>query len=407
MELIPVISAVVYFLYLAAEAVPFRQKLKLVNRRIAVSGIRGKSSVTRLIAGGLKGAGFRVLAKTTGSRPMLIYPDGREAVIRRSGRPGILEQKKLMAEAAREKVDFLVSELMSIQPECLRAELRYLVKPEILVLTNFRVDHVEYLGEDRESIARAILGVVPSGTLVFLPEEEWKPWMTDFSRKRSFELRIVSGNRETARFCEMLSYPEFEPNARLALSVLRHFGISEDQVISGWSALNPDYGRMRVWKIENRNGSHFYFISLFAANDPESSRLAIESLTARAGWPKKRMLGLISLRGDRGDRTWQWAEFLNSGQADFLEGLMVTGAGTRAFLRKLKGRFLRSDRPFFVLKGKSPEEDMEEIKRIVSGFQGTGKISGESWLVFALGNIGGSGERLIDYLERTNHDLRI
>ena len=39
-------------------------------RRVAVTGTRGKSGVTRLIASGLRASGAKVVAKTTGSRPV-------------------------------------------------------------------------------------------------------------------------------------------------------------------------------------------------------------------------------------------------------------------------------------------------------------------------------------------------
>ncbi|MCK7480234.1 MAG: hypothetical protein M0C28_25450 [Candidatus Moduliflexus flocculans] len=73
-----------------------------VPLRIGVTGTRGKSSVTRLIAAALRGSGRRTLAKTTGSRPMLILPDGTEREIPRPGPATILEQKRLLRIARAE-----------------------------------------------------------------------------------------------------------------------------------------------------------------------------------------------------------------------------------------------------------------------------------------------------------------
>jgi len=56
-----------------------------------VSSTRGKSSIVRLPAAALRGAGLRVAAKTTGSLPSLLLPDGTERVLRRLGPPTILE----------------------------------------------------------------------------------------------------------------------------------------------------------------------------------------------------------------------------------------------------------------------------------------------------------------------------
>ena len=48
--------------------------------RIHVNGARGKSSVTRLIAAGLRAGGITTMAKTTGSAPRIIDKDGNPIV---------------------------------------------------------------------------------------------------------------------------------------------------------------------------------------------------------------------------------------------------------------------------------------------------------------------------------------
>ena len=51
--------------------------------RIHVNGSRGKSSVTRLIAAGLRAGGIKTLAKTTGSAPRIIDESGKAHIIHR------------------------------------------------------------------------------------------------------------------------------------------------------------------------------------------------------------------------------------------------------------------------------------------------------------------------------------
>lgn len=405
--LIAPFSMLILIIYLSVEAVRFRRRLKKIPVRIAVGGIRGKSSITRLIAGGLRQSGLRVMAKTTGSSPVLIYPDGHEQEIRRRGRPNVLEQKKLVDVAAAEKADFLVSEMMSIQPECLGAEGRHLLRPQVLVLSNFRPDHTEFLGRKREEVARALLEAVPPGTIVFIPEEEFQPWMESVAGEKGFELITVSSSIESARLTETLPYPEFEPNVRLALAVLTHFGLAADRVRDGWSGLNPDLGRPRVWRVGLPGKRRFHLVGLFAANDPESSLLAMELITRRLGWQESRKIGLLSLRADRGDRSQQWAEFLQSGKADFLESLILIGPGAGALSRKLRRWAQNAGRPVLVLSDRGPEKSLEEIKKLVAECQKRLPGSEERCLVFGLGNIAGFGRRLIDYLEGTADAVRI
>ena len=95
----------VILLGLAAEkrrAVRDRKKLTHI---VHVNGIRGKSTVTRLIAAGLQAGGWNVFCKTTGTVPMTIAPDGTERPIRRPGRSNIKEQLSILHQAAQSGAD--------------------------------------------------------------------------------------------------------------------------------------------------------------------------------------------------------------------------------------------------------------------------------------------------------------
>nr|MBC8415869.1 poly-gamma-glutamate synthase PgsB [Candidatus Cloacimonadota bacterium] len=51
----------------------YRKRIPVI---IHVNGTRGKSSVTSLIAAGLRAGGKKTIAKTTGSAPRLIFENG-------------------------------------------------------------------------------------------------------------------------------------------------------------------------------------------------------------------------------------------------------------------------------------------------------------------------------------------
>ncbi|HXD11245.1 MAG TPA: hypothetical protein VN653_14360, partial [Anaerolineales bacterium] len=69
----------------------YERRLNKLKIRIYVNGIRGKSTVTRLIAGVLREAGIQTLAKTTGSAAMVILPNGEEIRIERRSSATIME----------------------------------------------------------------------------------------------------------------------------------------------------------------------------------------------------------------------------------------------------------------------------------------------------------------------------
>ena len=141
------ILSVLFFAYLTAEAVKARQDRKKLQHVIYVNGTRGKSTVSRLIAAGLAAGGYRVMCKTTGTLPLCLHPDGREEEIRRRGPANIREQLKYLHAAAEEKADILVIECMALQPEYQRVSARNMLRNDIGVITNARLDHMDAGGD--------------------------------------------------------------------------------------------------------------------------------------------------------------------------------------------------------------------------------------------------------------------
>src|SRR5512136_1824290 len=110
MHLLPLIGCLVVFvLYLVHDRRMLDRRRASIPLRIAVTGTRGKSSVTRMIASTLRENGMRVIAKTTGSQARIALPDASEIEVRRRGIPSIVEQESLVRQAARLKADCLVA----------------------------------------------------------------------------------------------------------------------------------------------------------------------------------------------------------------------------------------------------------------------------------------------------------
>src|SRR5687768_3006996 len=95
-----------------------RRYLALIPTRVVVNGIRGKSSITRLCAGALRGGGLLTVAKTTGTAARFITPDGEERPVpRKFGLANIVEQIGIVAEAVAFAPDALVIECMAVTPD--------------------------------------------------------------------------------------------------------------------------------------------------------------------------------------------------------------------------------------------------------------------------------------------------
>ena len=67
------------------------ETLDNLDVNIHVNGIRGKSTVTRMIGGMLRASGMNAVAKTTGTYACVIEGEGYEHPIKRVGPPNINE----------------------------------------------------------------------------------------------------------------------------------------------------------------------------------------------------------------------------------------------------------------------------------------------------------------------------
>ena len=159
-----IILGVLAIILLAGGLIEFRYHqniLSAVPLRIHVNGTRGKSSVTRLIAAGLREGGKRTFAKTTGTAPRVIDAEGMDRIIHRLRRPSIGEQIRLLNYFAKEEPDAVVMECMAVQPQYQWISEHQMVRSHIGVITNVRPDHLEEMGPTKEDVAYSLCNTVP------------------------------------------------------------------------------------------------------------------------------------------------------------------------------------------------------------------------------------------------------
>ncbi|NIM90866.1 MAG: poly-gamma-glutamate synthase PgsB [Candidatus Aminicenantes bacterium] len=366
------------------------QRIKKIPLRICVTGTRGKSSVVRLIASSLREAGVRVLAKTTGTLPVLIFPDGQEKEIERRGNPSLLEGKKVLKIAAMHQVKALVTELMSIQPEYGFAESIQMIKPGILVITNVGLDHLAQMGSTKMEIARSLAVAIPPRGAVIIPQEELHPLFLDAAERMKSKIIPVTKDtyQELLKSLKKTLPYEFEENLRLALAVSDFMSLKKESALEGISQAQPDFGRLKIWKVKaGVPPRDFHLVSAFAANDPLSTQKAMSKIEEKIPLERKRMIGLLNLRPDRGDRTLQWAEALKNRYFQLFDRWVFIGG--HALVLKKRLRSLREAR-ISVMKEKSPPAIMAKLAAMEEG----------EIVLVGLGNMAGAGRELVKYWER-------
>ena len=378
-------SMALFLLYLIHERISLARRIPSIPLRITVTGTRGKSSVTRMMASILREDGRRVLAKTTGSEARTILPGGEEIDIPRRGIVSIIEQKKFIKQAADLNADSVVAEIMSIHPENHHVESHKLLKPNIVVITNVRRDHIDAMGETEEEIASIFCLDIPEKATVFVLEKEKRHVFQATVEEMGGELvEVESGiSSSIVERAPELVRREFVENIDLVYSLGRHLGIDEEVITRGILTAEQDIGAIRIWEYRSKgSGKLCYLVNAFAANDPESTLYVISKVREVLPEASGNLVGLLCLRADRGDRTLQWIEALANGMSGCFSRVYVTGGHARVVNRKLAGVHLLRNRP--------PEKMMESIMAEVE----------DRAVVFGCGNIVGTGQQLVDYWNR-------
>lgn len=375
--LVMLICLAILITYISLETLYAHLYRKPIKLRIAVTGVRGKSSVTRLIAGVLRQNCMNVLGKVTGSKPVLLYPDGSEVIINRKRRKAsILEQVRVfLRTASKLSVEAFVCETMSVNPEALRCEIQNILKPQIVVITRLSVDHVQELGEDIEYIRRNIIRACNASSIVVtLKGNLDSSSIETLERKRCTVVEV-----EVSQFSSgPKEYIEFDENIALAVAACKMAGIKKSvpDMQKDLQNISGDIGALRCWRLPNG----VIVVNGFAANDPDSTIRVFErarQFLCNIG-PTRNFVGILNLRPDRVDRTIQWLEQLKSWFP--FEKLYVLGSDKKLFVKRLKNPKCQ---PVEV------DQLLSEIDEFVDGT-----------VVFGFGNIANDGMKLVDDWQR-------
>lgn len=353
-----------FYILLLLENVIHLKRLKTIPLRISVSGTRGKTSITRMLASILRESGRNVLAKTTGTEAVYILPDGSIENIKRRGPTNIIEQKNLIIKASQLKADVLISEVMSIQAENHKIESRRLIKPNYTIIANMNPDHLDAAPGERMSILYEN-DLYRNSTLV-IPENVLDKRL----EIRALQIGCTLMKVEQASFTIQ--------NKLIASALAKRLGCTAEQIAMGLKNAQMDLGATLAYSFK-QNGQTIIFINAFAANDPVSSQQIIEEISSQEEYKNYELYAILNLRNDRPERSVQWIDFLKGKYLNRFKEIYLIGDHGRAAKRQLKqGRIIKNG-------------NAEQITNMLLS------TSGSNYLVFGLVNIAGIGSQLIEY----------
>ena len=368
-----------------AEAIVHRRNLDKLPLRIHVNGTRGKSSVTRLIAAGLREGGVITCAKTTGTLPRMIMPDGKEYPVFRPSSPNVIEQIRIVRAAASYAAEALVIECMALLPLLQWLCEARLVRATHAVITNAREDHLEVMGPSEEDVALALAGMVPTKGKLFTAERRHLDVFKRVAADRGTQLVTVSADevgRITSAELSCFSYIEHAENVALALRVCEDIGIDRAIALRGMCKAKPDPGAMTDHEL-NYFGRQIYFVNGFAANDPESTERIWDMALERYPHVERRV-AVFNCRADRADRSQQLGRACVGWQS--ADCYVLIGSGTYLFARAADAAGMDMQNVVFA-----------EHRRVEEIFEVILEQTGRSALVMGMGNIGGPGLDVVRY----------
>ncbi|MEV8105041.1 poly-gamma-glutamate synthase PgsB [Streptomyces sp. NPDC088135] len=358
--------------------------LERIPTRVLINGIRGKSSITRLCAGALRGGDLVTVAKTTGTAARFIHPDAtEEPVYRKFGIANVVEQIGIVRRAASYNPDALVIECMAVMPALQEINQSKLIRSTIGVLCNVREDHLAEMGPTLDDVARSLCRSMPEGGICVTAEQDRFHILQEEADAR--DCKLIYADPETVSDEELrgFSWFTFKENVAIALTVAELLGVDRETALQGMYDAPPDPGVLSVERYRTHDDKRLRFANVFAANDPESTLMNINQLLD-LGAIERPLNVVINCRPDRVERNGQMGQIIPDLQP---EKVFVIGHPAKSAIDAIPSEWRHTAVDLGGDK-RDPEEFMNEL---------LGHLGPESSLV-AIGNIHGQGELLLEHL---------
>lgn len=357
--------------FLIYEAVMTTERVAFLRHRIIVNGTRGKSSVVELIHAGLSSE--PTLGKITGVTPQLILPDSTHSVIKRRGRARVQEQIRTLKTGVRLRVNNIVLECMSINPELQKLETRVL-RPTVYVITNIRDDHFEVMGKTLSEQAESICNAIPENSVVVTGEVDFLRLIKEKAKEKKSKVIAVSLPEGESDFNKH--------NSAIALEVCRLSGV-EKRDAAGRIEAKAEELSTDVYDLPGDSK----FINGFAVNDTPSAEKFLEKFRTQFNYLRKLVI-VLNTRNDRPFRSLEFARWIKGIENDDLYSIVLTGTHTGYTARKLKKLGISRDK-IMIWRNK-------DFKSAANAFQ---KAGFDKSLILGIGNIAGEGFRFLQSLQ--------
>ena len=365
------------------------KSLSLIPLRIHVNGTRGKSSVTRLVAAGLREGGLRTFAKTTGTAPRVIDSEGKDRIIHRLRLPSIGEQVRLLRYFSVQKPDAVVIECMAVQPQYQWIAEHKMVKSHIGVITNVRPDHLDEMGPTEEDVAHSLCNTVPVNSVLITGEDQKPDILREVAKQNG--TRFIKSDESSIQKKELdgFSYMEHPSNIAVALDVCKQVGVNRSTALKGMHKVQPDAGALVAWNLDIDN-KNVRFVNGMAANDPVSTLQIWNFISERFVTDEETTCIFFNSRDDRPVRTRQMIELtFEKIKPDYF---FIRGDKVKKIIDTFGNTSLKTSIDIIGL-----EQPLEDV---ISSLKNLPNKS----LVYAIGNQVGAGQEILENIARLKNN---
>ncbi len=277
---------------------------RIARTRLSVEGTRGKTSLSISLHSEIIRRGETSFCKVTGALPLLCV--GRDVSVVKRTRPTRLYENLFDVPYS----NYCVLENQGISPYTMRVFNELFVRPQIIAVTNVRLDHVEEMGRTREKIARSIASSFGKAEIVFSGEP------TDHLND------IMS--RKAKKFVRVRPAHPHLPGAEIPAL------LNEIMEFLGLGSVNIDaYLGAIEEKLKWKEIDGIVYFDASKVNDPDSAALMVR-------WLGESPFIFIQLGRDRPGRTWAFLKMVREKWIDYSK-LAVAGEWSYEFSKRVGG----------------------------------------------------------------------
>jgi len=290
-------------------------------------------------------------------------------VIKRRGAATINEQIDVVREYVRPEVEALVIECMAVRPLYQAYSQGYMVRSDITIITNVRLDHQEEMGETLEEIADSLSVTIPQNGILITAEgrEHLRERLRLNAERRG--ARLIYADPATVDDADMkgFDYLQFKDNVAIGLVLAELLGIPRGRAIAGMWKSVPDVGVVRLRQYD-AHGKRVLWVPMFAANDKESVVMTLDTLSAQ--FPEgATVIGVLNNRTDRGRRAELFADMVSNDIGHHFDHIITLGAYEETVTRAMVAGGYAADRIHNLGNSRSPSLDelLDEIAAMIDG----------------------------------------